>query len=65
VTRKVRRGTLRTGRVAPGSAYALTVVVHRTEDADTGDRRAFTVTATSTSPTARHDAVAVVTRATR
>lgn len=63
VTRAVLHGRLGTGPLAPGGAYALTMVLHRTATAVAGDHRRFSVTATSTSPTARHDAVAVIARA--
>jgi hypothetical protein len=65
VTRKVLRGTLRTGALAPGSSYTLVVVVHRTSRAHRGDSRVLTLRTRSSAATARHDAVAVVVRATR
>ena len=65
VTRQVLRGTLRTGPLAPGATFGLTVVTRRTTSAGPGDQRAFTVRATSLLGAGRHDAVAVVARATR
>jgi hypothetical protein len=64
VTRQVLAGTCRTGALRPGSSYLLTVVVRRTSHASSGDRRVLTVSASSTSPGAAHDAVAIVARAT-
>ncbi len=65
VTGQVLRGTLRTGTLPPGATYTLTVVTRRTAAAHAGDQRAFAVRATSLLGAARHDAVAVVARATR
>ena len=65
MTRQVVRGALRTPMLAPGTSYALTVVTHRLRAAHPGDQRAFVVQATSLLGARRHDAVAVVTRATR
>jgi len=65
VTVRVVHGTLRTGTLAPGAAYGLTVVTRRTEQAVRGQERRLTVRATSVLGTQRHDAVAVVLRATR
>ncbi len=65
VTGKVRRGTLRTGTLAPGATYSLTVLTRRTSVADAGAERAYSVRATSLLGSRRHDAVAVVARATR
>jgi hypothetical protein len=65
VTRRVLRGTLHTPTLAPGATYALTMVTHRLHPAARGDQRTFTVVATSLLGAGRHDAVAVVARATR
>ena len=65
VTGRVLRGTLRTGTLAPGATYILTVLTRRTSGASAGAERAFTVRATSLLGAGRHDAVAVVARATR
>jgi hypothetical protein len=65
VTRRMLRGTLRTGPLAPGASYSLVVVVHRTSRAHRGDERVITLRARSTATTSRHDAVAVVVRAVR
>ena len=64
VTRQVVRGTLHTGTLGPGLTYALTVVTRRTSRAAVGDERAFNLRATSLLGAGRHDAVAVVARAT-
>ncbi|MGA8248724.1 MAG: aryl-sulfate sulfotransferase [Nocardioides sp.] len=64
VTSEVLAGTLHTGRLGPGATYTLTVVTVRTQSAAPGQKRVFTVRATSRS-SARHDTVAVVAHAVR